>query len=147
MKPAEKIEKLIKNTDIDTNANMDKAVLDDVLKAFETSKNKKSAKPKPDIWRAIMKRPITKLATAAVIIMAVGFFVIHRDSNEKIDNHRALDISRLPVEMMTVASLNIAYRRGGMDAVEEQCDKVCEMLGTQPASISLEELMAGFNGT
>jgi anti-sigma-K factor RskA len=98
------------------------------------------------IWRTIMRSRITQIAAAAVIIIATGFFVIHRDSNETIDSHRALELSRSPVEMMTVASLNIAYRRGGMDAVEEQCDKVCEMLGTQPADISLEELMAGFNG-
>ena len=99
------------------------------------------------IWRTIVNSRITKIAAAAVIIVAVGFFVIHRDSNEKIDSYRTREVSISPAEMMTVASLNIAYRRGGMDAVEEQCDKVCEMLGTQPAGISLEELMAGFNGT
>ena len=68
MKP-EKIEKLIKNIDIDTNAKTDKAVLEDVLKAFENSK--KPAAPQPNFWRIVMKNPITKLAAAAVIIIAV----------------------------------------------------------------------------
>jgi outer membrane lipoprotein-sorting protein len=71
MRPEKKIEKLIKNIDIDTNAKTDKAVLDDVLKAFENSKSKKSAATEPNIWRIIMKSPITKLAAAAVIIIAV----------------------------------------------------------------------------
>ena len=35
MRPAEDIEKLIKNTDIDTNAKTDNAVLGDVIEAFE----------------------------------------------------------------------------------------------------------------
>jgi len=38
MKPEQNIEKLIKNVDIDTNAERDKAVLDDVLNALENSK-------------------------------------------------------------------------------------------------------------
>ena len=33
MKPPENIEKLIKNVELDTNAQMDKAVLNDVLNA------------------------------------------------------------------------------------------------------------------
>jgi hypothetical protein len=50
-------------------------VLKDVLNAFENSKKRKSAKLKPNIWRIIMKNPITKLATAAVIIIAVIFSI------------------------------------------------------------------------
>ncbi len=69
MKPAKNIEKLIKNIDIDTNARMDEAVLDDVLKVYENSKTKTSAKPAPNIWRTIMKNPIAKLVTAAAVIL------------------------------------------------------------------------------
>jgi len=77
MRPAENIEKLIKNINIDTNAKIDKAVLDDVLKAFEKTKNKKSVPMEPNIWRTIMKSRITKLAAAAVIIIAclTGLFL------------------------------------------------------------------------
>jgi hypothetical protein len=71
MRPAENIEKLIKNTKIDTNANVDEVVLDDTLMAFEKAKNKKSATYQPNIWRIIMKSKITKIAAAAVIIGAV----------------------------------------------------------------------------
>lgn len=71
MRPAENIEKLIKHTKIDTNAKVDELVLDDVIKAFEKAKSKKSATYQPDIWRIIMKSKITKLAAAAVIIIAV----------------------------------------------------------------------------
>jgi len=71
MRPAENIEKLIKNINIDTNADVDKTVLNDVLKAFGKSKITKSAITPPSIWRIIIKSKITKLAAAAVIIIAV----------------------------------------------------------------------------
>ena len=71
MRPAGNMEKLVKNVDIDTNAKMDEAVIDDVLKAFEQSKAQKSTAGQPSIWRIIMKSRITKLAAAAVIIIGV----------------------------------------------------------------------------
>lgn len=71
MKTEKNLEKIIKNIDIDTNAKMDKAVRNDVLGAFENSKGKKLAVSQTNIWRMIMKSPITKLAAAAVIIVAV----------------------------------------------------------------------------
>jgi hypothetical protein len=79
MRPSENIEKLIKNINIKTNAKTDKAVLGDIVEAFEQSKKpvlsevegKDSAITQPSIWRIIMRSRITKLAAAAVIILAV----------------------------------------------------------------------------
>jgi len=79
MKPAENIENLIKNVELDTNAERDKAVLDDVLNALEESKKlalskvegTKPAVIEPNIWRTIMKSRITKLAAAAAVLIAV----------------------------------------------------------------------------
>jgi len=70
MRPAENIEKLIKDVPIDTSRESDKAVLADVLKALENTKETTSAKPEPNIWRIIMKSRITKVGAAAVIIIA-----------------------------------------------------------------------------
>ena len=71
MRPAENIEKLIKDINIDTNVKTDNAVLGDVIEAFEKSKGKKTSATEQNIWRIIMKSKITKLAAAAVIIVAV----------------------------------------------------------------------------
>jgi hypothetical protein len=73
MKPAENIEKLIKNINIDTNAKTDNAVLGDVIEAFEKSKGKKTSATEQNIWRIIMKSKITKITAAAVIVLAVVF--------------------------------------------------------------------------
>jgi hypothetical protein len=78
MRPAEKIEKLLKDINIDTNAEINEAVLADVIEAFEKSKKRKPVPTEPNIWRIIMKSPITKLTAVAVIIVALifGFNII-----------------------------------------------------------------------
>ena len=79
MKP--NIEKIIKDVDIDTNAKMDKAVLNDVLEAFENSTKKKPAVSQPNIWRTIIKSRITKLATVAAIMIVVALSITFLDKS------------------------------------------------------------------
>jgi len=73
VRSAEDIEKLIKNLDldIDTNTTMDRVILDELLQAHGKSKTIQSALAGPNIRSIIMKSPITKLAAAAVIVIAV----------------------------------------------------------------------------
>ncbi len=74
MKSADEIKKFFKNATINTNPNMDEAVLNKVLIAHEKTTNPKSAAIEPNIWRIIMKNPITKLAAAVVIaVIILGF--------------------------------------------------------------------------
>lgn len=73
MKSADNIKKFFKNAAIDTNPKMDKTVFDKVLTANEKMIETQSAEFKPSVWRIIMKSPITKLAAAAVIVIAVTF--------------------------------------------------------------------------
>lgn len=70
MRPAEDIKRLIKNLNDKTSARMDERVLGDVLRALEESEET-SALTQPKIRSIIMKSPVTKLAAAAVIIIAV----------------------------------------------------------------------------
>ncbi len=79
MEPVETIEKLIrkffaaKKSRIAANTDFDKAVLDDALAAYEKSMVTKPISAQPNVWRIIMKSPITKLTAAACIIIAVTF--------------------------------------------------------------------------
>jgi Tol biopolymer transport system component len=54
-----------------TDAEMDKQTLSDALAAYDNSKNLKSMIFKTDIWRVIMKSPITKITSAAVVALAI----------------------------------------------------------------------------
>ncbi len=70
MRPTENIEKLVKNINIDTNAKIDKEVLVEVVEAFEKLKVKKTSATEQNIWRIIIRSRTTKLAAAAVIMIA-----------------------------------------------------------------------------
>ncbi len=78
MGSAENIEKIVRNLDldIDTNAQMDQAVLSELLQEQEKSKKRQPAFALPSVRRFIMKSPITKLAVAAAIVIAV-FLAFH----------------------------------------------------------------------
>ena len=73
MKPAEKIERLIKKGRYKATPEAYDRALDSFLQAVDDYKKQKSALTEPNIWRKIMKSPITKLAAAAVIIICLLF--------------------------------------------------------------------------
>ena len=83
MKPAENIEKLIKNLDldIDINEKTDQRILKELIEAHEKSKKIHSALIESNIRRTIMKNPITKLAAAAVIIVALIISITFLDKS------------------------------------------------------------------
>ena len=71
MKLVEKIKRLFVKSNVTVGSEVDDKIIRDTFIAFEKTKKKKPAAIQPNIWRIIMKSPITKLAAAAVIIIAV----------------------------------------------------------------------------
>lgn len=71
MRPADNIHKLIKNTKIKTNPEVNKAVLDSLLDRMHRAEGVHINAPRQNIWRIIMKNKVTKIAAAAVVIIAV----------------------------------------------------------------------------
>jgi len=71
MKPAEKIERLIKKSRYKASTEAYDKALGSFLQAVDANEKQKSTLTEPNIWRIIMKSKITKLATAAVIIAAI----------------------------------------------------------------------------
>ena len=101
----------------------------------------------PGILKVILKSPLTKLAAAAVIILAVSFFIAPQGPDEQADTTTVSKATKSPVEMMTALSLERAFRRGGIKAVENQCEQALKLLGSRTASLSSKELLSEFNGS
>jgi hypothetical protein len=99
------------------------------------------------IWRTITKHPVAKLAATALIILAIGFFMIHLRPGRKVDTTEVPTDAKSPAEMLTTMSLMMAYRSGGIEAIEKQCGEAIEKLGPRPAKITVKELSVEFNGT
>ncbi len=83
MTTEEDIEKFIKETALETKTEMNEVVRKRIFQAFKKSKQTKSTLTEPNIWRIIMKSRITKLAAAAVIIVAVILSINFLDKSIK----------------------------------------------------------------
>jgi hypothetical protein len=81
MRSAENIERLIKNLRYKTSAEMRKRTLNDASEAQSKSRKSKWAAAHSNIWRIIMTSKITKLSSAALIIIAVTAGIIHFSSS------------------------------------------------------------------
>ncbi len=77
MKRKEKIERLIKQRRYKASAEAYAKVLGSFLQAVDDHLKHKAAPTEPKIWRKIMKSRITKLATAAVILIT-AYVVLHQ---------------------------------------------------------------------
>ncbi len=85
-------------------------------------------------------------SAAAVIIIVAGVFVWFNLPAERIDDNGFSVIGETPAEMVTLASLNMAYRRGGMEAVEKQYQNAFKNTGPRPVKLTIEDLFAELNG-
>ncbi len=149
MRPKENIEKFVRvrKPHVTTSRQMDKRTLDDSFTAMEQTIRAKSADHKPSTSRIIILSRMTKLtAAAALIIVGISLYIAHQGPSEQDRTTRVLEIAESPSEIMTMKSLTIAYRRGGIEGIENQCEKALKILGPQPASISLGDLFNGSNG-
>ena len=91
------------------------------------------------MWRVIFGKPITRLAAAAAIVIAAVFIVGRTRHGPEPTEVRPRTVSS--VEMATAMSLERAYRRGGIEAVEDQCRKVFGSATHESASPSILQLL------
>jgi len=96
------------------------------------------------IVRLVLGRLLGKLAVAAVLIAVAGVLLLGRLGPQ---SHRPptgpSSVTGSPAQMMTMMSLQAAYRQGGTEALNRQCDKALKMLGPRTTSLSLKELLEG----
>ena len=147
MRPTKDIEKRLKNINIVIDPQSNKRVFSTILQAFQKSTAKDLAPTdRPNIWRMIFRNPITKLAAAVVIIVAVGLFLgrdWHTPSGPTAEPRL---IAQSTVKKMSLMSLRMAYQRGGFDALDRQLRDTLDLMRPQSLSISMQELLEGVNG-
>ena len=144
MKPVENIEQSIKNLRLETIAGTDQRILTAAVAALaQSTKTTAADKPlNPGMWGVISSSKVVRLAAAAVIIVAAGLFAYFQRSGDRSGAHHLPEVSRSPAEMLTAMSLGMAYRRGGMEAVYEQCDQAFKMFEPCSMDVSIRELLA-----
>ena len=98
------------------------------------------------VAKKIKKSRLAKVAAPAVIILAVSFINVLLNPNKQGETVEVSQAVKSPAELTTFASLTFAYRKGGMEAVEQICDKALAMAGPPLSGISVRNLLEEFNG-
>ena len=142
MKPTDNTEDFVRRgkAKVATDPQMDKRVLGDSFAAMD-----ETAAGKSSVVRMILQNRAARFAVAAVIILGVGLLSDQLGPREQ----EPLEIRRVaksPAEMLSVLSLNMAYRRGGLEAVDDVSNEAFKLLDSKPAGVSVRELLAGSNG-
>lgn len=91
----------------------------------------------------VMRNRIAQVAAAAVLAIAVGLFIARLDHDGQ-PQREPDQWAKSPAEMVTSASLRTAYNRGGMEALEEQCDRAARILGQ--GLLSMKDVVEESNG-
>ena len=81
MRPTDNINDLIKKLQLKASADLDARVHDDISGALTGYEKTQSVRSEPKIWRIIMKGKTAKLATAAVILIAVAISMTMLDKS------------------------------------------------------------------
>jgi hypothetical protein len=147
MRPLQNVEKWLRlrKPRMTTSNQMDERVLDDSFAAMDQVRHAQSTDGEPKAWSIIVRSRMTKFA-AALIVIAIGLLVIHSSPRPQPGTDTVPREAKSAGEMMTAMSLRIAYRRGGLEAVDKQCDKAFSMLGLETSRISIRELLRESNG-
>ncbi|MCP4610003.1 MAG: hypothetical protein GY845_14945 [Planctomycetes bacterium] len=106
---------------------------------------KRDLSRQPTILKVTLKSPLIKIAAAAVIILGVSIFITQKDRSEQ-EQPKISKVTKSPVEMMTAISLERAFRRGGIEAVEEQCKQAFKPIAPRSESSSIKQILAEING-
>lgn len=128
MRPRENIEKIIKNFNVDVNPKKDQQIFDELKDVHANSQKSKHGISKIDIGRIIAESAMAKIAAAVIIIITVSLFLVQHEPPREIQTQQIAHTSKQPAELLTIGSLNLAYRYGGAEAVEEQSRKALGMV-------------------
>ena len=107
--------------------------------------SQRSSTSQVGVLSIVLKSRIAKLAAAAVLIVGIGLFLAHLGPGEQ-EQGNDRPFAKSPAEMVTAMSLRMAYRQGGMEALEQQFDKAVRELGPSSAGASLADLLKDLNG-
>ncbi len=119
MKPAEKIERLIKKSRYKASSEAYDKALGSFLQVVDAYEKQKLALTEPNIWRIIMKSKITKFAVAAVVLIAIVLSITIFDNTAQ----EAYAIEQSIKASHTVETLHIRQYRSSEAVANGQYDE------------------------
>jgi len=143
MRSTRDIEHSLKHSDleIDIHAPADQRVLSELV-----ARHRKSMGTRRAIRRTLPRPFMAKVAAAAAVVVIAALLARHPLRREPAPTPpRRATVSA--AELLTVRRLNTVYRRAGMQGLERQCEEAAERVNIRPTRMSVEDLIAEFNGS
>ena len=111
--------------------------------ALISRSDKSTSSRQPNIRRLLLGRPMVQLAAAAAIVIVVGLLLNRGGQDPKDPVVKPPVIAQSPADIVSMASMRMAYQRGGLDALDKQFRNTLDVLGPRSSSISIRELLEG----
>jgi hypothetical protein len=145
MRPEKNIERSIKNLDgdIEVNPKTDHDILTELTDAHRRA----TLTGTPALGGVPSRGRLGYVGLAAVVLIAVavGLFGLRHPHRERGDVPQP-PATMSAAEMLTVGQLKVAFQRGGLAAVEAQCEKAADKVDTPPEKVSIEDLIVELKG-
>jgi hypothetical protein len=97
-------------------------------------------------WQMQTRPHIACLASAVVVIVAAIWLLHARHVAPKQESTHVVTTNPSRIALLTELSLERAYRRGGIEAVEDQCREALAASAEKPVEPSCRKLLAELTG-
>ena len=116
MNRSEDIEKLFEESAVEVNRRLDERILNESNKHLPQAVSS-------EVPGTILHNRLVRFAIAAAVILAVSLTLLldhHKPQRQDVDTAATTKSLKTPTELVSIGSLNTAFRNGGMKAVEKQ---------------------------
>ncbi|MHC4439509.1 MAG: hypothetical protein ACYS3S_19300 [Planctomycetota bacterium] len=117
----------------------------DEYKTLISRREKAASSRRPNILRVIFGKPATQIAAAAAVILVAGLLLSRDGQKPYTSISKSPLIPQSAAQIVSMASMRMAYQRGGLEALDQQFRDTLEVLGPTSSSISMQEILEGFN--
>jgi hypothetical protein len=120
-------------------------------RAFETLVQRSGQPAQSGTRRAVrlaLRTAAGRLTIAAAVLLAAGILLIGQfepSPARPVAEPPSVE-SPSPAHMVSMISLSAAFRRGGIEELDQQCKRALQRLGPRPTSVSMQELFKDING-
>ena len=135
MRSAKDIERSLRQADLDVDVNTraDRAIQSELVDLYHEA----SCRPSAGAGR-LSQMKLGGVALAAVVLIAiVGTLFIPRHEPPRPEDTLRPVAMMSTAEMLTVGQLKAAYHRGGLRALEAQCEKAAERMDVKAETLSI----------
>lgn len=128
--------KIVDGLDIDSRPNDSHRtkLREQMLSEFSESSEQKYIQPTEYLWKRLFIK--IAAAAAAILIFAGALYFHHAGKPAVTVTQEATN----PADMMKIFSLNMAYKKGDLEGLDRQLDKIRESFKSKPSQSSVTQL-------